>query len=143
MQLSRSALAKGCSKQQQVVVVTPIAAQVAQYCSFCVIWACRSCHPSCSCSIMHAHPWSWLMRMHTKFSTTYVVHLHACIVHRWQPCLRKAGRIIVYNIYFTTAVLNLILNLVLYIPWCRPTLSHVPPPPARINSRDLLNLVIQ
>ena len=38
MQLSRSALAKGCSKQQQVVVVTPIAAQAAQCCSFCVIW---------------------------------------------------------------------------------------------------------
>ena len=125
MQLSRSALAKGCSKQQQVVVVTPIAAQAAQCCSFCVISACRSCHPSCSChaGIMHTHG-------------------RVCM-HRCRPLLRKAGEIIVYNIYFTTtAVLNLLLNLVLYLPWRRPALSHATPP-ARINSRDLLNLVMQ
>ena len=44
--------------------------------------------------------------------------------------------------FTTTAVLNLPLNLVLYIPWRRLTLSHATPP-ARINSRDLLNLVMQ
>jgi hypothetical protein len=78
MQLSRSALAKGCSKQQQVVVATPIAAQAAQCCSFCVIWACWS-FPSCSmssCWIMHTHGHAYMLRAHACTEHDYSLEIY-------------------------------------------------------------------